>query len=121
MKKNFHIDTKWFKILVRAAALWMESQRGEGELGIKSHGRFWISNLSFSQETGAIGQQIPRIGVKRPKAYRESSAGCTTSLTLSPPFFSFGQSGPKIFSQPFCCNVFLLLQKNGYFFFNKFF
>jgi hypothetical protein len=87
VKKAYQIETKWFSILVRAAALWMERQRGEGELEIISHGRFWISNLSFSQETGAIGQQIPRIGVKRPKAYRESSAGCTTSLTLSPPFF----------------------------------
>jgi hypothetical protein len=90
VKKNYQIETIWFRILsVRAAVLWMEPQRGEGELEIKSHGRFWISNLSFSQETGAIGQQASRNDVERPKANRESSAGCTTSLTPTPPFFFF--------------------------------
>ncbi len=45
-----------------ASDTWMCLELGEGELGIENHGRSRFE--SFSQETGAIGQQPPRNGVR---------------------------------------------------------
>jgi hypothetical protein len=60
---------------------------GEGELEIKSQGRF-DSSQSFSQETGAIGQQTPRNGEQRPKLTRELSARMRMNSDSTPHFFS---------------------------------
>ncbi len=58
---------------------------GEGGLEIKNQGRFW-SSLSFSQETEAQGQQMPRIGSERPKLIRELSARMRVDSSLTPHF-----------------------------------
>ena len=70
-----------------ALATWMLLMLGEGELEIKSQGRF-DSSQSFSQETGAIGQQTPWNGDKRPKLTRELSAGMRMNSDSTPHFFS---------------------------------
>lgn len=62
---------------------------GEDELGIRNQGRFMYS-LSFSQETGAIGQQTPRNGVNRPKLDREFSVRMRVGSDSTPHFFFQG-------------------------------
>lgn|GEM_PF-4092103 len=57
---------------------------GEGELGIKSQGRFRF--LSFSQETYRTGQLKPGNGYVRPDI-GELSAGRTPSTNSTPQFF----------------------------------
>ncbi len=86
MKKNYVFDTSLHKINITAETLWMESQLGEGELEVVNHGRSRISTKSFSQETGAIGQQVPRIGTLRPKLNGEFSAGRTRHSDSTPHF-----------------------------------
>lgn len=59
---------------------------GEGEKEIVNQG--WSRVDSFSQETGAVVQQIPRSGRIEPKLTTvESSAGCT-GFSDSTPLFS---------------------------------
>ncbi|PIS11703.1 MAG: hypothetical protein COT73_02565 [Bdellovibrio sp. CG10_big_fil_rev_8_21_14_0_10_47_8] len=92
MKKNYEICTALNKINISAQSLWMDFERGEGELEVRNQGRSRIS--SFSQETGAIGQQTPRIGDNRPKlrfTHRVSSAGCA-GFSDSTPHFLFSVS-----------------------------
>jgi hypothetical protein len=60
---------------------------GEGESGITSQGRLDHSQ-SFSQETGAIGQQAPRIGDDRPKLKELSAWMHTNSVSTPHLFFS---------------------------------
>jgi len=76
---------------------WMCLKRGEGEKEIWNQG--WSRVLSFSQETRAIGQRMPRIGDHEPKlkVHRkmnnsESSAGCTRFSDSTPLFYFFGSS-----------------------------
>ena len=87
MKKNYRFDTELNKIDLIAPATRMLLMLGEGELEIKSQGRFDHSQ-SFSQETEAIGQHSPRIGEQRPKLARELSAWMRTNSD-STPHFSF--------------------------------
>ena len=87
MKKNYRFDTKFIKIKLSAIRTRMFLLHGEGELEIKSQGRFDHS-LCFSQETGAIGQHSPRTGEKRPKLARELSAWMRDDSD-STPLFSF--------------------------------
>ena len=86
MKNKFRFDTKSNKIII-APATRMLLMLGEGELEIKSQGRFDHSQ-SFSQETEAIGQHSPRIGEQRPKLARELSAWMRLDSD-STPHFSF--------------------------------
>lgn len=65
--------------------LWMELQRGEGELGIENQGRFGSNSKCFAQETVAIGQHTPRIGDERPKR-RVLSVGCACDSDSTPLF-----------------------------------
>jgi|GEM_PF-6782993 len=92
MKKNYRFDTTLRKIKLSlevdfASATRMLLVLGEDELEIKSQGRF-DSNDSFSQETGAIGQQTPRTGEQRPMLARELSAGMRLNSGSTPHFFS---------------------------------
>jgi hypothetical protein len=87
MKNDYGFDTKLNKIKLSAATLWMEFQRGEGELEIENQGRFGSNSISFSQGTVAIGQHTPRIGADRPKQ-RVLSVGCACGSD-STPLFSF--------------------------------
>ena len=83
MKIDYGFDTFANRIKVSALTLWMEYEPGEGELEIEDQGRYRISNV-FSQETEAIGQHTPRIGVDRPKLMREFSAGRTNDSDSTP-------------------------------------
>lgn len=99
MRINFHFETEFNKLIIIARSLWMGYGRGAGELEIDNQGRSRI--LSFLQETGAIGQQTPRIGDTRPKlrftgttvSERVSSAGCTLNSDSTPHFFSSSDEG----------------------------
>jgi len=84
MKNNFSFVTKLHKIKI-ASVTWMLQMLGEGGLEIKNQGRLLYS-LSFSQETGAIGQHQPRIGNERPKLVRELSARMRVDSSLTPHF-----------------------------------
>ena len=97
MKNNYEIFGKLRKIELIAEIPRMEFQFGEGELEVGNQGRSWTSNLnfSFSQETGAIGQQTPRIGDKGPKLLREFSAGCARHSGSTPRFFFLGPQFKK--------------------------
>ncbi|GIL16694.1 MAG: hypothetical protein BroJett040_04450 [Oligoflexia bacterium] len=86
MKNDYCFDTLFNKIKLTPVTR-MLLVFGEGELGIKNQGRFWNS-FSFSQETGAIGQQKPRIGDERPKLERELSAWMHVDSNSTPHFFS---------------------------------
>jgi hypothetical protein len=85
MKNAYCFDIELTKIKLSAVFPRMEIQRGEGELEIENQGRLRISKV-FSQETGAIGQQTPRIGEHRPKL-RELSAGCAKDSDSTPHLF----------------------------------
>lgn len=76
-----------FDILKIATSTRMLELLGEGELEIKNQGRFGYST-GFTQETGARGQQTPRIGDERPKR-RELSAGCTLNSDSTPHFLFY--------------------------------
>jgi hypothetical protein len=79
-------DTKLLKLLSNVQFTWMWIVRGEGELEIENQG--WSLVSSFSQETGAIGQQrCQGLALIRP-TLTESSAGRTRFLTQLPHFFS---------------------------------
>ena len=91
MRNEYGFETKFNKINVSVPMTRMLLVPGEGELEIINQGRFGHSQISFSQETGAIGQRTPRIGAKRPKLRRELSAGCTCDSDSTPHlFFSTG-------------------------------
>ena len=87
MKNNFCFSKSLLKIKTTACVTRMLHMLGEGELGIKSQGRLDHSQ-SFSQETGAIGQQTPRIGDHRPKLKRELSAWMHADSDSTPHFLS---------------------------------
>lgn len=59
--------------------------RGEGEEEIANHGRSRVK--SFSQETGAIGQQAPRIGEHEPKLHSKSQVQDAHDSPTQLPFF----------------------------------
>ncbi|MGZ3771705.1 MAG: hypothetical protein ACXVCP_15790 [Bdellovibrio sp.] len=61
--------------------------RGEGEEEIANHGRSRVVK-SFSQETGAIGQQAPRIGEHEPKLHSKSQVQEAHDSPTQLPFFS---------------------------------
>lgn len=86
MRFLYRNETFFYKMYLTVPFTWMWTELGEGELEIENQG--WSLVSSFSQETGAIGQQTPRIGDRRPKL-TESSAGCTRFLAQLPIFFSF--------------------------------
>lgn len=88
MKSHFGFFKTLHKLYL-APATWMLSVRGEGGLEIKNQGRFGYSK-SFSQETGANGQQSSRNDGMRPKL-NELSAGCTLNSDPTP-LFSFSRS-----------------------------
>ncbi len=85
MRNAFHFDTFFNKMNLPPATrmLWVF---GEGELEIKSQGRFLYS-IGFSQETEAIGQHSPRIGEQGPKLERELSAWMRVDSDSTPQFF----------------------------------
>lgn len=88
MKIKFSFRKMFYRINISAQSLWMDFERGEGELGITNQG--WSKISSFSQETEAIGQQEPWNGDRRPKlgyTPRVSSAGCTGFSDSTPQFF----------------------------------
>jgi len=108
MKKSYRFETLLNKITLvgpipskvigLSLATRMLQVFGEGELGIKSQGRFLHSSFCFSQETGAIGQQSPRNGGQRPKLERELSAWMRVDSDSTPHFFfqaSHGQAPAK--------------------------
>lgn len=97
MKNNYVFFDKLRKLVLIAEIPRMEFQFGEGELEVENQGRSGTTNyLSFSQETGAIGQQTPRIGDNRPKLVREFSAGCARFSGSTPRFF-FSDENPQQF------------------------
>lgn len=61
-------------------------ERGEGEEEIVNHGRSRVK--SFSQETGAIGQQAPRIGEHEPKLHSQNQVQEAQDSPTQLPFFS---------------------------------
>ncbi len=78
-----------YKIIICVIDTWMCLLHGEGEKEIVNQG--WSRVDSFSQETGAVGQQIPRSGRIEPKLTTvESSAGCT-GFSDSTPLFSLSE------------------------------
>ena len=94
MKNDYGLDTFKNKISISAVSLWMEIQRGEGELEIEDQGRFGIFGSRFSQETGAIDQQAPRIGEHGPMR-RVLSAGCAFGSDSTPQFFFSGREADR--------------------------
>ena len=96
MRKNFCFETNLHKLFI-ASVTRMLPVLGEGELEIKSQGRFWYS-LSFSQETEANGQQAPRNGERRPKLDRELSARKRVGSDSTPHFFFLPQGAIEVTS-----------------------
>ena len=86
MKFLFHNDTTFNNIDLYVSDTWMCLGRGEGDHHIANHG--WSRVKSFSQETGAIGQQAPRIGEDEPKLHSQSQVQDAHDSPTQLPFFS---------------------------------
>ncbi len=86
MKFVFQNDTAFNRIVNIVSDTWMCLKRGEGEEEIANHGRSRVK--SFSQETGAIGQQAPRIGEHEPKLHSKSQVQDAHDSPTQLPFFS---------------------------------
>ncbi len=86
MKFVFQNDTAFNRIVNIVSDTWMCLERGEGEEEIANHGRSRVK--SFSQETGAIGQQAPRIGEHEPKLHSKSQVQDAHDSPTQLPFFS---------------------------------
>lgn len=85
MKFVFRNDTVCNRLKVLVSDTWMCWGCGEGEEEIANHGRSRVK--SFSQETGAIGQQTPMIGEHEPKLHSKSQVqDAHDSPTLTPLF-----------------------------------
>lgn len=86
MRFVFQNDTTFNRINLLVSDTWMCWRRGEGEEEIANHG--WSRVKSFSQETGAIGQQAPRIGEHEPKLHSQSQVQDAHDSPTQLPFFS---------------------------------
>ncbi|KYG63266.1 hypothetical protein AZI85_04330 [Bdellovibrio bacteriovorus] len=85
MKFVFRNDTLCNRLNFIVSDTWTCLERGEGEEEIANHGRSRVK--SFSQETGAIGQQAPRIGEHEPKLHSKNQLqDAYDSPTLTPLF-----------------------------------
>ncbi|MNJ92744.1 hypothetical protein D3C87_104180 [compost metagenome] len=82
----FQNDTA-FNTMNLVSDTWMCLKRGEGEKEIANHG--WSRVISFSQETGAIGQQRSRSDQNEPKLYSQSQVQDAHDSPTQLPFFSF--------------------------------
>lgn len=89
MRFLFQNDTAFNKMNL-VSDTWMCLERGEGEKEIANHG--WSRVKSFSQETGAIGQQRSRSDQYEPKLYSQSQVQDAHDSPTQLPFFSFSQS-----------------------------
>ncbi len=90
MKFLFHNDTAFNKIKISVSDTWMCLERGEGEKEIANHGRSRVK--SFSQETGAIGQQRSRSDRYEPKLHSQSQVQDAHDSPTQLPFFSLSVS-----------------------------
>lgn len=92
MRNDFKILKKLLKILTVVEIPRMAFQLGECGLEVSGHGWSQNSRLSsrssFSQETGAIGQQQPRIGESGPKLKQESSVQDARDTLTPLPLFA---------------------------------
>lgn len=88
----FQNDTA-FNTMDLVSDTWMCLKRGEGEKEIANHG--WSRVISFSQETGAIGQQRSRSDRNEPKLYSQSQVQDAHDSPTQLPFFSFSQLKQK--------------------------
>jgi hypothetical protein len=86
MKFVFRNDTGCNIISNIVSDTWMCLGCGEGEEEIANHGRSRVK--SFSQETGAIGQQTPMIGEHEPKLHSKSQVQDAHDSPTQLPFFS---------------------------------
>jgi len=86
MRFVFRNDTAFTKIDFIVSDTWMCLERGEGEEEIVNHGRSRV--FSFSQETGARGQQTPMMGEYEPKLHSQSQAQDARDSRTQLPFFS---------------------------------
>lgn len=84
MKFVFRNDTVCNKMVFIVSDTWMCLERGEGEKEIANHGRSRVK--SFSQETGAIGQQTPTIGEHEPRLNSKNNVQDALVLRLNSPF-----------------------------------
>lgn len=91
MKFLFRNDTVFTRIEFIVSDTWMCLERGEGEKEIANHG--WSRVKSFSQETGATGQQTPMIGEYEPKLHSQSQVQDAHDSPTQLPFFSFSIKG----------------------------
>ncbi len=86
MKFVFRNDTVCNTIRFIVSDTWMCLERGEGEEEIANHGRSRVT--SFSQETGATGQQTPMNGEHEPKLHSKSQVQDAHDSPTQLPFFS---------------------------------
>lgn len=91
MRFVFRNDTVFNRIDFVASDTWMCLGLGEGEEEIENHGRSRVK--SFSQETGAIGQQAPRNGEYEPKLHSKSQVQDAHDSPTQLPFFFL----PRVF------------------------
>lgn len=84
MRFVFRNDTVCCKMDFIVSDTWMCLERGEGEKEIANHGRSRVK--SFSQETGAIGQQTPMIGEHEPRLNSQNKVQDALVLRLNSPF-----------------------------------
>lgn len=89
MRFLFQNDTAFNTIKVIVSDTWMCLKRGEGEKEIANHGRSRVK--SFSQETGAIGQQRSRSDQHEPKLHSQSQVQDAHDSPTQLPFFSLSK------------------------------
>ena len=89
MMRVYRLDAI-LKFMFFVSDTWMCLKRGEGEKEIANHG--WSGVISFSQETGALGQQRSRSDRYEPKLYSKSQVQDAHDSPTQLPFFSFFSS-----------------------------
>lgn len=87
MKKVCQNNTVRYKILLNTQSTWMCFVYGEGEKEIANQG--WSVVKSFSQETEAKDQTIPRIGSNEPMLKTKSQVQDAHDTLTQLPFSFF--------------------------------
>ncbi len=86
MKFNISEEKVFNRFSFIVSDTWTCLERGEGEEEIANHGRSRV--FSFSQETGARGQQTPMMGEHEPKLHSQSQVQDARDSRTQLPFFS---------------------------------
>lgn len=87
MKYLFHNESAFNKIKLFASDTWMCFMHGEGEEEIANHG--WSRVKSFSQETGATGQQSHGVTILSRSYTLKSQVQDAHDSPTQLPFFFF--------------------------------